>query len=163
MKETDKFLLGIVVAIILLVVAAFAITLARPEAAYQVEDTADGVAHNYLLALQQQDYERAYGYLSPTLTSYPASADEFVRDVQNDSGSFRLDSDTTLIVEETTVSENRATVTVRESRFSGGDLFDSGVSSTTFKLQMVLAGGEWRIVDSRYYFARCWTSSNGCR
>jgi hypothetical protein len=71
MKSTDKFLIGIVVGIVLLVVAAFVITLARPEPTYQVEGTPESVAHNYLLALQKEDYQRAYGYLSPTLKGYP--------------------------------------------------------------------------------------------
>jgi hypothetical protein len=137
MKSTDRFLIGIVVGIILLVVAAFVVTLTRPEPTYQAED----VAHNYLLALQEEDHQRAYGYLSPTLEGYPVSVERFAENVEDSRWRFRLDADTTLAVESVRVTGNRAVVDVRESRFHG----------------------EWKIVDSDYYFARCWKDSKGCK
>ena len=39
------------------------------------------MVHNYLLALQRQDYERARSYLSPTLSGYPADVEQFAADV----------------------------------------------------------------------------------
>ena len=39
MKSTDKFLIGIVVAIVLLIIAALAVTLTQPEPTYLAEDT----------------------------------------------------------------------------------------------------------------------------
>ncbi len=102
MKSTDKVLIAIVAGIVLLIVVALVVTLTRPEPIYQAEDTPEGVAHNYLLALQKEEYERAYGYLSPTLEGYPASADRFVEDVEDNSWSFRLNTDTTLAIKSTT-------------------------------------------------------------
>ncbi len=163
MKSTDKFLIGIVAGIVLLIIVAFVVTLARPEPTYQAEDTPEGVAHNYLLALQQEDYERAYGYLSPTLEGYPVSAEEFARDVRDHSWSFRLDEDITLAVESSRVIGNRAVVDVRESRFYDGDLFDSSQSTTVFEMELQLEDGEWKIVHSNCYFAWCWMSDEGCR
>ena len=163
MKSTDKFLVGIVAGIVLLIIVAFVVTLARPEPTYQAEDTPEGVAHNYLLALQQEDYERAYGYLSPTLEGYPVSAEEFARDVRDHSWSFRLDEDITLAVESSRVIGNRAVVDVRESRFYDGDLFDSSQSTTVFEMELQLEDGEWKIVHSNCYFAWCWMSDEGCR
>ena len=163
MKSTDKFLIGIVAGIVLLIVAAFVVTLTRPEPTYQAEDTPEGVAHNYLLALQKEDFERAYGYLSPTLEGYPASAEKFAEHVQDYSWRFRLDVDTTLAVESARVTGNRAVVKVRESRFDGGDLFDSSQSTNVFKMELQLESGEWKIVDADYYFAWCWERDEGCR
>jgi len=154
MQRTDKFLIGIVAGIVLLVAAALVITLARPEATYQAQDTPKGVAHNYLLALHKQDYEHAHSYLSPTLPGYPASADRFARDVQNSSWNFRLDVDTTLAIENVVLGQDWASVKVRESRFSGGDLFDSDQSFTFFEMQLQFEGNDWKIVDSRYYTGR---------
>jgi len=162
MKSTDKFLIGIVIGIVLLVVAAFVVTLTRPEPTYQAEDTPKGVAHNYLLALQKEDHQRAYGYLSPTLKGYPASAERFAENVEDSSWRFRLDTDTTLAVESARVTGNRAVVEVRESRFRGGDLFDSGQSTTVFEMELQLED-EWKIADSDYYFAWCWKRDDGCR
>ena len=163
MKSTDKFLIGIVVGIVLLVVAAFVVTLTRPEPTYQAEDTPEGVAHNYLLALQKQDYQRAYGYLSPTLKGYPVSAERFAGNVEDSSWLFRLDTDTTLAVESARVTGNRAAAQVRESRFDGGGLFDSSQSTTIFEIKLQLENGQWKIVDADYYFAWCWRHSEGCK
>ncbi len=163
MKSTDKFLIGIVAGIVLLIVVALVVTLTRPEPRYQVEDTPEGVAHNYLLALQKEEYERAYGYLSPTLKGYPASPDKFAEHVQDDSRRFRLDTDTTLSIKSTTVTGSRATVTVCESRFHGGDLFDSSQYTYVFEMELGLEDDGWKIVDSDYYFARCWEREEGCK
>ncbi|HOF89582.1 MAG TPA: hypothetical protein PLZ36_15990, partial [Armatimonadota bacterium] len=68
MHTSDKWLIGIVIGAALLVCAAVAVTVLRPKPAYRADDTPAGVTHNYLLALKQRDYARAYGYLSPTLS-----------------------------------------------------------------------------------------------
>ncbi|HEY73428.1 MAG TPA: hypothetical protein G4N99_09170 [Thermoflexia bacterium] len=161
MKSTDKFLVGIVAGIILLVVAAFIITLTRPDPAYQAEDTPKGIAHNYLLALQKEDFERAYSYLSPTLDGYPDSAEAFVEQVKDSSWRFRVDVDTTLAVESARITNNRATVDVREARFYESDLFDPGQRTTIFEIELQLDDGEWKIVDADYYFSPCWVDSEG--
>jgi hypothetical protein len=160
MKSTDKFLIGIVVGIVLLVVIAFAIALLRPEAAYRAEDSPEGVTHNYLLALQKEDMERAYGYLSPTLDGYPESVEAFAEDVESDSYRFRIDRDVTLMVESADVTGGRAVVDVRESRFRSGDLFEPSPRTIIFEIELRLEGGEWKIVESKYYFSRCWTDSD---
>jgi hypothetical protein len=160
-KSTDKFLIGIVVGIVLLVVAAFVVTLTRPEPTYQAEDTPEGVARNYLLALQKEDYQRAYGYLSPTLKGYPVSVERFAEDVEDSSWLFRLDTDTTLAVESARVTGNRTVVKVRESRFHGSGLFDSSQSTAIFEIKLQLEDGGWKIVDADYYFAWRWRHSEG--
>lgn len=162
MKTTDKVLIGIVGGIILLIAAAFLVTLNRAEQNYQDEDTPEGVAHNYLLALQKEDYGRAYGYLSPTLKGRPRSQERFSQHVQRYSWNFRLEASTTLAVESTKLIGDNATVTVRETQFRGGGLFDSGQSTFTFDMKLRLNNGEWKIVHSTYYFAPCWEDAKGC-
>jgi hypothetical protein len=160
MKTTDKVLIGIVVGIVLLIVVALALTLTQPT--YQAENTPKGVAHDYLLALQKEEYERAYGYLSPALEGYPASVEEFVEHIHDYPSRFRLGTDTTLSVGLARITGNSATVTVRKSRFRGGDLFDSRQSTSVFKMELDLKDSEWKIVDSSGYFARCWNQEKGC-
>lgn len=64
MKQ-DRFLLGILVFIALLVVASLALFFARQETqTYGAEDTPEGVIRNYSLSLQNRDFQRAYGYLA---------------------------------------------------------------------------------------------------
>ena len=61
----DRFLLGILVFIGLLIVAALALFFTRHESqTYGAEDMPEGVIRNYVLALQNHDFERAYGYLA---------------------------------------------------------------------------------------------------
>jgi hypothetical protein len=163
MKSTDKILIGIVIGIIMLIIVALIVTLTQPDPTYQSEDTPKGVAHNYLLALQKEEYDRAYIYLSPTIKSYPTSLDEFTDQIRNDAWRFRLSTNSTLSVESAKINGDRATVTVQESSFRSGDLFNNTQSSRSFDMELILANEEWKIFDSVYYFAWCWNQTQGCK
>jgi hypothetical protein len=166
MKGADKFLVGIVAGVALLVVAAFVVALLRPEPTYRPEDTPEGVAHNYLLALGQEDYARAYRYLSPAIAGYPPSAEAFAEDVHDNEWNFRLnDSAVTLEVVSARVTGNRAVVSVRERQFYEGGLFGSGEYTSTFEMTLTHdpAAGAWMIVESDTYWAWCWEDEKGCR
>ena len=167
MRSTDKFLIGIVVGVIILIGVALAVALLRPEPTFQPEDTPEGVAHNYLLALQQKEYERAYGYLSRSLESYPASVDIFIDNIDDYSWQFRdlQDGSITLSVETTDVISERAEVTVRENHFHEGGLFDSSQYTQTFEMRLRFdtARNAWKITGSDSYWVRCWDDDEGCR
>jgi hypothetical protein len=163
MKSSDKFLIAIVAGIILLVVMAFVLTLNREEPTYQAEDTPEGIAFNYLLAIQKEEYARAYGYLSPSLRNYPATLEDFKDDIADNPWDFRDQQDATLIVRDLEVIGDRATVKIYETRYYGsGGLFDSGQYTYAFNMKLQLEDGVWKIVYSPYYFAWCWTHSDKC-
>jgi hypothetical protein len=162
MKSTDKFLIGIVAGIVILIVVALVVTLTQPEATYQSAETPEGVVHNYLLALQKGDYELAWGYLSPTIRGYPRSINVFTRDIQSRSWNFRLNRESSMSIEAVNITGNRANVTVKEVWLQSGDLFDSGQSSRVFQMNLLKARGEWKIVESDAYWAPCWNQSGGC-
>lgn len=166
MKGTDKFLIGIVIGVIILIGAAITVALLRPEPTFQSEDTPEGVAHNYLLALQQKDYERAYGYLSPSLEGYPDSVETFIDNIDDYSWQFRdlQDGSTTLTVESTDLIGERAEVSVREDRFHEGGLFDSSQYTHTFEMRLRFdtARNAWKIIGSDSYWVRCWDDKEGC-
>ncbi len=63
MKQ-DKFLIGILVFIGLLIVVSLALFFSRDRPQPVADDTPQGVVYNYLLALQEGDYEGAYAYLA---------------------------------------------------------------------------------------------------
>ena len=165
MKETDKFLIAIVAGVVLLVIAVFVIALLGPDQpAYQPDDNPEGVAHNYLLALQLEEYERAYGYLSPRLPGYPADAEAFERDVRNNRWSFGYyDDDVSLAVEGVDVKGERAKVLVLKTEFYRGGPFDSGQSSSTFEMVLRNEDGAWKITGSDHYWSGCWDASEGCK
>jgi len=64
MKQ-DRFLVGILVGIGVLVIVALALYFTRQDKQeYVAEDTPEGVVHNYALAVYRGEYEKAYGYLA---------------------------------------------------------------------------------------------------
>lgn len=78
MKQ-DRFLTGILIGIGVLVVIALTVFFARKDTqTYVSEDTPEGVVHNYVVAILNKDYEKAYGYLAdlehkPTLDTFRQS------------------------------------------------------------------------------------------
>lgn len=75
MKQ-DRFLTAILIGIGLLIVVALAVFFTRQTTqTYVSESTPEGVMHNYVLALLNKDYSKAYGYLAdldnkPTLSQF---------------------------------------------------------------------------------------------
>ena len=63
MKQ-DRFLLIILIFILLLTATAVGVYLFRQgEQTYLADTTPENIVRNYVLALQKQDYQRAYSYL----------------------------------------------------------------------------------------------------
>ncbi|MCP4421445.1 MAG: hypothetical protein GY805_32955 [Chloroflexi bacterium] len=164
MKGANKFLVGMIIGIVVLIVTALVVVMTRPDPTFRAEDTAEGVAYNYLLALQQGDYERAYGYISPKINCYPSNVDRFISELNRgsslDESSFSVDS--------AFVSGQRATVTVQETRFSQGDLLDSSQSTSSFEIVLARDGNTWKIttVNGYYYYGNFWSGrwdrNNNC-
>jgi len=64
--KKDRFLIGILVGIGVLITAALVVFFIRQGdgQTYVGENTPDGVVHNFVLALQKDDFQKAYGYLA---------------------------------------------------------------------------------------------------
>jgi len=157
MKQgSNKFLIGIVIGIILLV------SLRRPAPEYQAEDTPEGITHNYLLALQEANYQRAFGYLSPTL-EHPADLETFVEDIEDSAWEFQLNQNASLAIESSEMtSGSRATVSVRSTVFNNGGLFSGNPNSRSFKMRLENQDGQWELVDGDLYWSYCWGSGDNC-
>jgi hypothetical protein len=163
MQRTDRFLIGIVVGAVVIIVLAVVVVLLKPEATYLPDDTPDGVSHNYLLALQNKDFSKAYGYLSTRIEGYPATLEDFENQVLRNSWQFNIGEGVTLKVDSADIRSNRATVHVIQTRFHGGGLFDTGQSMRAFEMSLSNESGGWKITDSDNYFAYCWRYDNGCQ
>ena len=163
MKNPDKFLVGMVVGIVVLVVAAVVVTLARPAPAYLPDDTAEGVVHNYFFALQQRDYERAYGYLSPSLKGYPRNAEVFADEVLTDKWTFQnlWEGNVTLNALPAVLSDSgqRANVTVQAAQFSRGGLFGNNEQQHTFSVDLKF-DNSWKITHADKLWVWCWSEGD---
>jgi hypothetical protein len=102
MKQ-DRFLTGILVGIAVLVVVALSVFFVRKYSqSYISEDTPEGVVHNYVLAVLNNDYEKAYGYLADLdhKPTYEQFRDAFLKGMVNpnnaavDIGNSELNNDT---------------------------------------------------------------------
>ncbi len=74
MKQ-DRFLTAILIGIGLLVIVALLVFFTRQNITYLSEDTPEGVVHNYVLAVLNKDYRKAYSYLADL--EYKPTYEEF--------------------------------------------------------------------------------------
>jgi hypothetical protein len=145
MKQ-DRFLIGIMVGIVLLIVVALTLFFTRQDTqTFRTEDTPDAVVFNYALAVTQKDYQKAYGYLADleNKPTYEIFRQSFFNGMVNpnnvgvDVGSAQIDGD-------------EATVEVTMV-FPSGDPFSNGYSNTERAL-LVRQGGEWKLSSMPYNF-----------
>jgi hypothetical protein len=145
MKQ-DKFLIGILAFIGLLVVAALVLFFVRGQAEPVPDDTPEGVVYNYILALQEEDYETAYSYLAdkykkPTLAAFESY---FTTQYYDNLSAYAVD------IEETHISGARARVELVITRVAT-DPF-SGEWSETGTVNLLQQGGQWKIESMPYQF-----------
>lgn len=162
MQRTDKLLFGIVIGIVALVIAAFAVLLLRPRLEYVADDTPEHIVHNYLLALQREDYDRAYGYLQPDIAGYPRSVDRFRADINQNQWQFNIDQDrSTFEIAPAAINATFATVRVTQRVFYGEGLFGSSYDSD-FSVSLRQAGPAWKITESDQFWYPCWSDRGSC-
>jgi hypothetical protein len=139
MKQ-DRFLMGILIGIGVLVVLALALFFTRKDntLTYGPEDTPEGVVHNYVVAIFQQDYDKAYGYLAekkdkPTLEKFRESF------LQN----YVSPNNAGVDIGAVEFSGDRAFVTVY-IQYGSGDPFSSGYRNEE-RAVLVKQGGHWKL------------------
>ena len=162
MRNMDRPLIAIVVAIVILLIVAIIVVLAEPKSEYMPEGEPQATAYNYLLALFNSEFERAYAYLSPDLAGYPETVDAFILDVRRNSYQFGLNRDVSFSVEDVFSQGSIAYVTIQETRFSSGDILSPSYNTRSFEFEIVSDQGEWYIQDGDRYFSRCWRDADLC-
>jgi hypothetical protein len=145
MKQ-DKFLIGILIGIGVLILLALALFFTRKDTKeYKVADSPDAAVFNYVLALTNKDYKTAYTYLvekenKPTYDKFRQSF--FNGNVNSDNvgvdvGAAQLDGNDALV--DLTLS------------YSSSDPFSGGYSNTD-RAQLVKQNGAWKITYMPYNF-----------
>lgn len=165
MKNSDRLLAGIVVAIVALVVVAFVVAKRTPAPEYMVsEDSPEAAVHNYLLALRKDDHERAYGYLSPGLDGYPEGVEDFVEDMSRFRWRFPTeDSASAFTVDSVERTGDLALVTVEETWFNQGGLFNSGQVEEDFVMNVRPTDDGWKLTHGERYWTECWENPDAER
>jgi predicted Abi (CAAX) family protease len=139
MKQ-DRFLMGILAFIGLLVVAAVVLFFVRNEKpAYGPEDKPEGVLYNYAVALQLHDYQRAYSYLAENNNkpTYDAFYQAFLtRQLDTSTSALQIGN-----VQILPNGEAWVNVTIQ---YAGSGLFNTSWSNTD-KGTLVKQNGAWKI------------------
>jgi len=138
MKQ-DRFLTGILVGIGLLVVVALAVFFSRRDMqTYISEDAPEGVVHNYVLAVLDKDYEKAYGYLAEL--EYKPTYEEFRRAFLN--GEVNPDNQA-VDIGASDIEDDIATVEL-ELIYNSSDPFSTGYRNM-MTADLVRQGGAWKL------------------
>ena len=144
MKQ-DKFLTGILIGIGVLIIAALIVFFTRQDKqTYASETTPDGVVHNYVLALINKDYQKAYGYLAdldnkPTFDAFRKPfATGSLSPLQAGIKIGRVD-----------ITGEDATVEV-SMIYSSSDPFSTGYNNVG-SAQLVMQSGTWKISNMPAY------------
>jgi len=144
MKQ-DRFLTGILIGIGVLVVVALAVFFSRKDTqTYVSEGTPEGVVHNYVLAILNGDYEKAYGYLADL--EYKPTYEEFRRPFL--SGYINPD-EAAIDVGTSDISGDEASVDVSQI-YTSSDPFSTGYRNTQRAL-LVKQAGEWKLSNMPAY------------
>lgn len=138
MKQ-DRFLTGILIGIGVLVVIALAVFFTRKDTqTYVSDDAPEGVVHNYVLAVLNKDYEKAYGYLAD-LDNKP-TYDEFRRAFLN--GEVNPDNQAVDIGDSETFDDT-ATVSL-DLIYNSTDPFSTGWRNAQ-TAQLLKQNGTWKL------------------
>ena len=145
MKQ-DKFLTGILIGIGVLILLALGLFFTRQDKREYVTDTTpDGVVHNYVLAVLNKDYQKAYDYLAdlenkPTYEEFRSS---FFNGMVNP-------GDVGVEVGAVDINADEAVVTLAVY-YSNTDPFSSRYASEDRAL-LVEQNGDWKLNSMPYNF-----------
>jgi hypothetical protein len=150
----DRFLTGILVGIAVLVVIALVLFFLRQNSqSYMSEDAPEGVVHNYVLAVLNDDYEKAYGYLADLdhKPTYEQFRDAFLTGAVNPNNS-AIDIGASEITDET------ASVEVALI-YNPSDPFSTGYRDVQ-RAVLVKQGGAWKLssMPGFYFWDHNWYS-----
>ena len=145
MKQ-DRFLVGILVGIGVLVVVALTLFFTRrDQQEYVTTNTPEGIVHNYALAVFREDYKRAYSYLAETENK--PTYNEFRQAFFN---RYVNPDNVGLEIGETEVSDDEAFVSVYLI-YNPSDPFSSGYQNTD-TAHLERQNGEWKLLQMPYNF-----------
>jgi len=163
MVKSDRFLVGILTGLGLLVALALAIALAGQPADYQPDGDPTHAVRNYLLALEKGDYERAFREISPTVINRPANPNALEESILECHYTFtdlarETSSQFTLLSQD----GRSASVRVQQLIYERSDPFDDGQRRSTFVIKLEREDAGWKIIHGDKYWCICWSMPDRC-
>ncbi len=142
--KKDRFLNGILVGIGLLILIALVLFFARQnQAKYLSEDTPKGVVNNYILAVIQHDYEKAYPYLINSKDK-PDKVN-FQQELARTSNEI---SQLNVTIGDVYIDHDSATVQLNIRQYYEGAF--NNLSRYSDVAQLTLENGQWKISSMPY-------------
>jgi hypothetical protein len=151
MKSSNRFLLGFGIALIVLVaITTTLVLLNRDNVSMLPENTPEGTVQRFLLAVQDQDFQKAYSYLQVEEKGIKLTYDDWLQSVsppfQRTSVSWKA------TLGKTTVSGDTATVEVLINIFQPGGPFENPVRTQTEIYQLKQVNNQWFITTHPWLY-----------
>lgn len=144
-STTDRFLIGIILGIIaLLIIAGITVLVLRQPVQELPAGTPGATIQQFYNALEQRDYGRAYALLSDTMSNKP-TREQFISFNANNYGSNQ--PTTRIQLDKETTTGNLATVTVKVTYYSTSPLSGTNEYSLTQTFSLQRENDTWRITD----------------
>lgn len=145
MKQ-DRFLIGILIGIVALVVISLALFFTRKNSEeYIADNTPEGVVHNYVVAIHKRDYEKAYSYLSEkeNKPTYETFRQAFIVNMVSP-------NNVGLEIGNADIRGEDATVSL-STIYNASDPFSSGYRNSDVAL-LIKQNGQWKLEQLPYNF-----------
>lgn len=143
----DRFLTAIFAGIVVLVLVSLVLFFARrQQVTYGDDSTPAGALQNYLIALSQRDYARAYAYVAET------EGKPSLFDYQQSFMSYQADAiaNTMIEVGKTTISPGEQSAGVEVTLISSSRGLFSDTTRDHQMVKLVRENGAWKISDAPY-------------
>jgi hypothetical protein len=153
MSTAKRTLIGFAIGIgaLLIVTIILVLTLGSRQPALLDASTPQGVVQRYMLAIQDKQYQTAYGYLAPVDPKNPDSPfqsyENWLMSVNNsDNSTWKAN------LGEVTVNGETANVQVNIDVFHPGDGLSNPVRSNSIVFNLKKTGSNWMIISPTYVY-----------
>ena len=151
MNSSRRWLFIFAIVIVVLVIATVSLVLLTKgnKVTLLPEDSPQGTVQRYLMAVQEKDYQKAFGYLSFSPTDKITSFSDWLMMVGPQSSSQSVWRATLGTVTE---NENNATVEINIDTLHSGGLFGDSQFSQQINFLLIKKGNSWFITSPTYIY-----------
>ena len=143
------FIFAIVIGVLVIATVSLVLFTKGNKVTLLPEDSPQGTVQRYLMAIQEKDYQKAFGYLSFSPTDKITSFSDWLMMVGPQSSSQSVWRATLGTVTE---NENNATVEINIDTLRSGGLFGDSQFSQQINFLLIKKGNSWFITSPTYIY-----------